>query len=196
MIKDQPQTLEDMLVLHGYTVHADKGVDVPVQELFAGHLPFDMIILDLDMPRLDGWQILKAIRVTPETAELPVIILSETDAEDLIIKGLHRGADAYLVKPVNPKRLLAQIKALTRRNPKSGAAPTGSGDGKGTQVASLTPRENEILRLLIKGYSNQQIAAQLIISETTVKNHLAHIFKKLGVSNRTQAAYLARQWQM
>ena len=63
-------------------------------------------------------------------------------------------------------------------------------------ISMLTQRESEILQYIVKGFTNQQIGEKLVISETTVKNHLAHIYRKLNVSNRTQAAFLAQKLNM
>lgn len=195
LIEDQPKLFFELLTLYGYEVEMAVDGFEGVQKLFSRpDMHVDLVILDIDMPRMDGWGVLKLIRGTPETADLPVIILTCHDAEESLVKGLHRGADLYLVKPISPRRLLAHIESLTRRVSR-GPATDGrdmqhpSGDG----ITALTSRENELLKLIVKGYSNQQIAQTLVISETTVKNHLANIFKKLNVSNRTQAAYLAQK---
>lgn len=183
-----------MLHLWGYQVDVAKdGLD-GVQHLFNQHKKYDLILLDIDMPKIDGWQVLKLIRNHAETAQVPVIIQTCHDTEDALVRGLKRGADAYLVKPITPRKLLAHIEALLRRvNTVTIAEPSLDGHSPEGSVPGLTRRENEILKLIAQGFSNQQTAEQLVISETTVKNHLAHIFRKLNVTNRTQAAYIAQR---
>lgn len=194
LIEDQPKLLCDILALYDYEVdYALDGFE-GLQKVFSQKPAYDLIILDLDMPRMDGWSVLKIIRSTPETENMLVIILTCHDVEESIVKGLHRGADLYLVKPISPRRLLAHIQALLRRREKNSQNPERT-EAMPT-VTGLTSREQELLKLLVKGLSNQKIAEELVISETTVKNHLANIFRKMNVSNRTHAAYLAQKMNL
>lgn len=183
-----------MLDFHDDAVDMALDASEASHKLFRTTRQYDLIILDLDLPRTEGWNMLKRIRETPETADLPVMILTGQDTEDILVQGLHRGADMVLVKPVTPQRMLAHIEALTRRRSKvTPEARLDGADLEARHLPGLTPRENEILKLIIRGWPNQRIARHLVISEITVKNHLGHIFRKLGVTNRTQAAYLASQ---
>lgn len=163
----------------------------------------DLALVDVRMPDLDGLELLRAIKA--EWEELPVIMLSTYDNAPYVRRALADGAAGYLLKDATPEDLAQAIKV----------AMSGSGNvlsprviqnlfedqehGSGTNGAgrrneySLTQRENDILALLSEGRSNREIAQHLYLSEKTVKAHLAAIFRKLGVTNRTQAAMMAVQ---
>lgn len=197
LIDDEPQITEDILSLYGYHVVVCNDGYEGIQQLFANPKIFDMVILDITMPRMNGWNVLKLIRNGDECPNIPIIMLTASTEEDSLIAALRRGADEYLTKPISPSRLLAHVEAIFRRSSWDEKRTMLNFDPE-TQVLQasvklLTQRENEILRYLIQGHSNQEIGQHLVISETTVKNHLAHIFKKLKVSNRTQAAYIAQK---
>jgi DNA-binding NarL/FixJ family response regulator len=141
---------------------------------------------------------LQQIRNNPQTADTYIIMLTSDTEESSLIRGLRRGADDYLMKPLSPSRLLAHIAAIERRL--EAAAISGKESGKTNPennhaelLQRLTQREKELLKLVVQGLSNQQVAEKLIISETTVKNHLASIYRKWDVSNRNQAAFIAQQ---
>lgn len=196
LIDDHPQVIKDVLTLYGYRVTVAEDGYQGVQTLLDVTRHFDMVILDVDMPRMDGWEVLKLIRNGRECPDIPVIMLTCHGDEDNVVRGLRREADEYLVKPISPKRFLAHVEAVLRRAEKQSLPEDPEITRLRQSVQLLTMRETEILRYLVQGLSNQQIAEALVISETTVKNHLAHIFKKLNVSNRTQAAYFAQKLQL
>jgi two-component system NarL family response regulator len=200
LIDAEPHVIQDMLTLYGYEVDVAADGYTGIQRFFQQKNRYDLIILDIQIPRMNGWSVLKTIRNSDENPYIPIITLLQNDVEEQIIASLRRGADACLVKPVKPSRLLANIEGILRRIQWTANSSRKQGDFASEQFAStislLTPRENEILKLLVQGCSNQDISKRLVISETTVKNHLAHIFKKLKVSNRTQAAYMAQKLQM
>ncbi len=197
LIDDSPQVFKDVLTLYGYRVTVAEDGYQGVQTLFDAANQFDLVILDVDMPRMNGWEVLKRIRNGQERPDIPVILLTCHGDEETIVRGLRRGADEYLVKPISPKRFLAYVEAVLRRTERRVALEEDPGlTHLRATMQVLTTRESEILGYLVQGCSNQQIAEALVISETTVKNHLAHIFKKLKVSNRTQAAYFAQKLQL
>lgn len=197
LIDDEPQVIQDILYLYGYDVEIETDGYSGIQNIYSSGNDYDLVVLDLNMPKMDGWSVLKAIRGSKEHASLPVMMLSANDQEESVVTGLRRGADEYLTKPLSPSRLLAQIEAIFRRSQwdseRSGKDKDPELAGYEKSLKLLTVRENEILAHLVQGMSNSQIGEKLVISETTVKNHLAHIFKKLKVSNRTQAAYIAQK---
>lgn len=197
LIDDHPRVFEDILNLYGYDVTVARDGYQGIQILFKPESRFDLVVLDIDMPHMNGWDVLKLIRHGRECPDVPVMMLTCHGDEDTIVKGLRRGADEYLVKPVTPRRFLAHIEAMLRRAERD-AVPAADPEAQRMRqsIQLLTARENEILHYLVQGLSNQQIGEKLFISETTVKNHLAHIFKKLNVSNRTQAAYFAQKLQV
>jgi two-component system, NarL family, response regulator len=143
---------------------------------------------------------LKLIRGDEEAKELPVMMLTSCDDEKSVVSGLRRGVDTYLTKPITPSRLMAHIEALSRRVEwgvkTHGDSKLPVDESIQASIKLLTQREKELLELIVKGYSNQKIGQELVISETTVKNHIAHIFKKLNVSNRTQAAFFAQKYKL
>ena len=197
IIDDNPKLLEDALPMYGYEVEsaADGLIGLKILD---ENPSFDLILLDVVMPNLDGWETLKAIRKSPKTQKIPIIMLTSVSEANKQISGLKFGADDYIVKPFILPNLLARIEALLRRSlwnkndkPKS-ALPFV----KDEKIQPLTQREKEILTLVAKGSSNSQIAEKLFVREVTVKTHLNSIYKKLNVDNRVQAVLLAQQTQI
>lgn len=199
LIDDEPKLIEDMLTIYGYEVDVARDGFSGLQKLYQSPNAYDVVLLDIQMPKMDGWATLKAIREGDECRNIPIIMLTCSDTEDALVSGLRRGADEYVTKPVTPKRLLAYIDAVMRRNRwEQDAVQKQQAKDVGTEnaIELLTQRESEILKYIVQGFSNQQIGEKLVISETTVKNHLAHIYKKLNVANRTQAAFLAQKLKL
>lgn len=197
IIDDNPKLLEDALPMYGYEVEsaADGLIGLKILD---ENPSFDLILLDVVMPNLDGWETLKTIRKSPKTQKIPIIMLTSVSEANKQISGLKFGADDYIVKPFILPNLLARIEALLRRSlwnkndkPKS-ALPFV----KDEKIQPLTQREKEILTLVAKGSSNSQIAEKLFVREVTVKTHLNSIYKKLNVDNRVQAVLLAQQTQI
>jgi DNA-binding NarL/FixJ family response regulator len=168
----------------------------------------DVILMDVRMPAMDGVTATAAL-----ARELPasqVLMLTTFDDEEYIVKALQAGAKGYLLKDI-PVSDLAQaiqlthtgiyqldpsvagklISAFQRVDPiserSSGEAVSGQ-----PSLEALTDREREVLRLIATGATNREIAAQLVVSEGTVKNHVSNILSRLGLRDRTQAAIYAR----
>jgi DNA-binding NarL/FixJ family response regulator len=165
--------------------------------------PMDMALVDVRMPDLDGLELLRAIK--GEWTELPVIMLSTYDNAPYVKRALADGAAGYLLKDATPEDLAQAIKVAISGSgnvlsPRviqnlfedQESSSGGAGQGRRNEY-SLTQREHDILALLAEGRSNREIAGHLYLSEKTVKAHLAAIFRKLGVTNRTQAAMMAVQ---
>lgn len=171
-----------------------------LQQLLSSDTGFEMVILDTELPKMDGNSVISAIRNGSECPNIPILVLASDASEETVVTTLRRGADKYLNKPISPSRLLANVESLFRRTQWASKSAGKMADPNlkflQRSVKLLTVRESEILKYLVQGFSNQQIAERLVISETTVKNHLAHIFKKLNVKNRTQAAYIAQKLEM
>ena len=148
----------------------------------------DVTLLDLRMPEVDGITAITCIREQAPTAR--IIVLTTYDSDEDIYRGLRAGAKAYLLKDTSPQELLDTIRAVhagqTRIPPDVAAKLAERMTGP-----ELTHRELDVLRLLMAGKSNKQIAAALFISEGTVKTHVNNILGKLGVSDRTQAVTTA-----
>ena len=195
IVDDNPKFLADALPMYGYEVTvAEDGLEA-LKILGKENSHFDLILLDVMMPNMDGWDTLKAIRKNKETEYTPVIMLTAVSEDQKVVSGLKIGADDYIVKPFILPNLLARIEAVLRRiNWQKEAQPKQEKTlNKDVNIDALTPKEKEVLALVAKGASNQEIADKLCVRDVTVKTHLNSVFKKLKVTNRTQAVLLAMQ---
>lgn len=197
IIDDNSKLMEDALPMYGYETQVAHDGLVGLKILDEDP-SFDLILLDVVMPNLDGWETLKAIRKNEKTNHIPIIMLTSVSDANKQISGLKFGADDYIIKPFILPNLLARIEALLRRSNwnKNEKGKTALPFIKGENITPLTTREKEILSLVAKGSSNSQIADKLFIREVTVKTHLNSIYRKLGVDNRVQAVLLAQQTEL
>ena len=162
----------------------------------------DVVLMDIRMPELDGIE--AARRVVEEAGERPVRVLMLTtfDADEYVYEALRAGASGFLLKDVPPEQLAAGIRivasgdallapSITRRLIGEFAAvrPTTPDPPEG--LDELTARELEVFKLLARGLSNAEIAEELVVSETTVKTHVARVLMKLGLRDRVQAVVVA-----
>ncbi|WP_027329412.1 two-component system response regulator NarL [Marinimicrobium agarilyticum] len=154
----------------------------------------DLILLDLNMQGMDGLETLEKLRAVGVTSR--IVMLTVSDADEDVIAAISRGADGYLLKDMEPEELLNQIEralqgkmvmseAVTQALATAIRKPQPNNDAK---LESLTGRELEILKLIAKGLSNKLIARELDISDGTVKVHVKHLLKKLGLRSRVEAA--------
>jgi DNA-binding NarL/FixJ family response regulator len=156
------------------------------------------------MPDSDGLELLHEMKA--RWPDVPVIMLTSFDHAQYVRRALAEGAAGYMLKDATPEDLEQAIKVALSGggnvlSPKviqnlfetmdGGGTSSDTGDGVHRPTSSLTQRETDILALLAEGRSNRDISRALYLSEKTVKAHLAAIFRKLGVSNRTQAAMAA-----
>ncbi len=150
----------------------------------------DVALLDLRMPVLDGIGAIREIRASVSDAR--IIVLTTFDLDEGIYEAVRAGARAYLLKDVTPEDLIACIQAIhlgeTRLSPAQAARLAVRISGP-----ELTARELSVLRLTSTGLSNKAIAAQLQITDVTVKTHLGRVFTKLGANSRTEAAAEAKR---
>ena len=159
----------------------------------------DIILLDLRMPDMSGIEVLKNIRQIKKT--LPVVMLTTSDDEKDLIEALRNGASGYLLKDMEPDDLVVALKdvlkgeTIVAPNLVQILAKFHQGDDTeiniSNLIATLTPRENEILELLAEGQSNKLIAKNLGISDGTVKLHVKSILRKLEIHSRVEAAVIA-----
>lgn len=197
LVDDNPKYLADALPMYGYDVTvATNGIDA-LKELGNEDKSFDMVLLDVMMPQMNGWDTLKAIRSNKKHQYLPVIMITAVNEDQKIVSGLKIGADDYIVKPFILPNLLARMEAILRRCQwQQENKKTDVSINTDTEIEALTSREKEVLALVAKGATNQDIADKLFVRDVTVKTHLNSIFKKLKVTNRTQAVLLAMQMNL
>jgi len=193
LVDDNSKYLKDALPFYGYEVEpACDGVEA-LNILSKSSNKFDIILLDVMMPNMNGWETLKAIRKNAATKDLPVIMLTAVSDEQKMVAGLKTGADDYIVKPFILPNLLARMEAVLRRcaKPKNKTLNVQT-----REIIPLTEREKDVLTMVAQGASNKDIAEKLFVREVTVKTHLNNIFKKLKVTSRTQATLLAIQMNL
>jgi two-component system NarL family response regulator len=156
-------------------------------QLFREHNP-DITLMDLRMPLTSGVEATRAIREDSPNAR--VIVLTTYDGDEDIFRALNAGARAYLLKDVSREELLDVIRGVhagQRRIPPA----IGARLAESMPRSELTPRELEVLGLVVRGLSNRKIGDALSITEGTVKIHMNNILSKMGVEDRTQAATTA-----
>lgn len=153
----------------------------------------DVVLMDLVMPGMDGIAATRAIR--ERFPHIRVIALTSFPDREKVQGALRAGALSYLMKNVSADELAAAIRSAVAGRPtlapeatqvlvQSAAAPPSPGD-------DLTPREREVLELMVEGLHNNQIAERLVVSRATVKSHVSNVLAKLGVSSRSEAVALA-----
>ncbi len=158
----------------------------------------DVVLLDINMPNMNGIDCLKQIKT--HYAETKVIMLTIHEDAEYLIETISIGAEGYVLKDADVSSLIKAIQKVVQGEVY--IHPTLSGilvreykrkDKNMEDVIgnSLTKREYEVIRLISRGYNNKEIATELYISEKTVKNHVSNIFKKIKVTDRTQAALYA-----
>jgi two-component system, NarL family, nitrate/nitrite response regulator NarL len=161
----------------------------------------DLILLDLNMEDMDGTETLQALRAAGCTARVAVLTVS--DQEQDLVAALRAGADGYLLKDTEPEDLLLQLQQIVdgrlilteglsehlARAMRRQDHPAPAGQPR------FTPREREVLDLIAEGLNNKQIARRLDLSEGTVKVHVKHVLKKLGLRSRLEAALWAVEQQ-
>ncbi len=162
-----------------------------------------VVLMDLRMPVLDGAAATRRLRAAHP--EVRVIVLTTFDEDEAVFDGLRSGAIGYLLKDAPTDKLYEAIRAAARGEsflqPSVAARVVAefarlaeqSPAGNQSLREPLSPRELEILRLLANGATNKEIAAQLVLAEGTVKNHVTNILTKLDVTDRTRAALRARE---
>ena len=162
----------------------------------ASRLSPDLIIMDIKMPELDGIEAMELIK--REHPEIKIVALSMYEDAEYVLKAIRAGASSYVQKSTTTDRLIETIKQTHRGNRLvvqlaidsdvlMEVAPTISFiKGRG-----LTEQERHVLQLIVDGHANKQIAQQLFVSEQTVKGYVHNILRKMGASDRTQAAAIA-----
>ncbi|MEW5820584.1 MAG: response regulator transcription factor [Cyanobacteriota bacterium] len=179
--------LKDLLVDKNYDVtHVGDGPDaLKILE----EKSFDLILLDENLPTMNGSEILINVKANPNLADIPIMIITSLDDEDFQAHVLNEGADDYIRKPFRMNVLLARINNVLKRANSSPKLEAEIPDG--CKPETLNDRELNVLREVVKGHNNQTIAEELYLSEATVANYIKSIFAKLKTKNRTQTAIVA-----
>ncbi len=151
----------------------------------------DVVLLDLRMPDVEGLSCLEAIRRRAPTTK--VVVLSASTEPRAIRAALRSGAAAYVVKSVNPVDLPSAIRQAVDRTVFQGLDGSEDAEFAAARADGLSDREIAILQAVASGLSNQAIGKTLWVSDQTIKFHLRNIYRKLGVSSRTEAARYAHQ---
>jgi DNA-binding NarL/FixJ family response regulator len=160
----------------------------------------DVILLDIRMPNLDGVEATKQIVASGSGTR--ILVLTTFDLDEYVYGAIRAGASGFLLKDVRPGELVDAIRVVASGNALLGptaverllrrfSVPVDDRRLDTAAVGSLTDREAETLRLLANGLSNAEIAATLVVSETTVKTHVSNLLRKLGVRDRVQAVIAA-----
>jgi DNA-binding NarL/FixJ family response regulator len=202
---------DQRLVRAGFRVILDAEPDIRVVgEAADGRSAVDLVIrtrphvtlMDIRMPELDGLQAAERILANPEL-ETAVLMLTTFDRDEYIYEALRIGASGFLLKDAPADRLLDAVRvaaagdallapSVTRRLIQQFArAARPVQDGVPAHLSELTSRELDVLRLVARGLSNAEIAAELVLGENTIKTHVAHVLSKLGLRDRVQAVVVA-----
>jgi DNA-binding NarL/FixJ family response regulator len=164
----------------------------------------DVVLMDIRMPGLDGIAATRELALSAESEQTraKVIILTTYELDEYLFEALQAGASGFLLKDVVPEDLIRGVRvvaeggallapSVTHTLIAAFASRSRRTQSAAADLSSLTPRELEILTLVGSGLTNTQIAADLVISENTVKTHVARIFDKLGIHERVQAVIIA-----
>ena len=155
----------------------------------------DVILMDVVMPNVDGPT--ATTRIRADYPEIKVIALTTFTEKELVLRAIKAGAIGYLLKDIHPDKLATAIRDAHhgRSTIDAGAAQTlmQAAAESPPPGSDLTPREREVLALLVEGKTNKEISEELIISQATVRLHVSNILSKLGASNRTEATTLAHK---
>jgi DNA-binding NarL/FixJ family response regulator len=184
----------------GLTVVGQAGTGEEAVHLARKVTP-DVVLMDIRMPVLDGLAATRRILsrpVAPGAPPIRVVVLTTYDLDEYVYEALRAGASGFLLKHAPPEELLLGVRAaadggallspqVTRRLVAEFAARRPAARRPPPELDRLTPREREVLDLVICGRSNTEIAELLVVSPSTVKTHLAHILDKLGLRDRVQA---------
>jgi DNA-binding NarL/FixJ family response regulator len=173
----------------GFDIVAETSNGAQVLPLVSQTKP-DLAMLDMRMPGMDGLTCLD--RIKDRHPEVKVVIMSVSTEPNVIQDALNRGASAYIVKTVNPADVPSALRqALEGSVFNAIGLPEKQVADDAAKQAGLTERETAILKALARGLSNDAIGKELWVAEQTVKFHLTNIYRKLGVSNRTEATRYA-----
>ena len=195
VVDDDPGLLlavSDTLRAEGYDVAtARRGADALVR--VAEALP-DLIISDIRMPGMDGYQLVRNLRSNARTRLVPIVFLSAKDETGDRIQGFRSGVDAYIIKPFEPEELTAIVAAILNRVERTHSDLARMFGEKADDVREfirdeeLTDAEWRVAEAVARGLSNKEIAAELNLSLRTIEGHISRILDKKNLSNRVELA--------
>ena len=159
----------------------------------------DVILMDIRMPIMDGVAAIRQLR--KQAPEIKILVLTTFDDDEYVTQAVAAGAKGYLLKDTPSAELAQAIRVVNQGYSQLGpgllekalAANSEVPETKSSELNKLTSREKEVLQLIANGYNNREIAAELYITERTVKNHVNSILRRLNLRDRTQAAILANK---
>ncbi|MFE5775135.1 response regulator [Brachybacterium sp. NPDC056505] len=206
LVDDQP------LVRAGFAMVIDSQSDLEVAlqsadgaeavEQLRSHR-VDVVLMDVRMPRLDGIEATRQIlEEAPEGRAPKIVVLTTFDIDDYVMAAIRAGASGFLLKDAQPEELLAAIRTVhrgdaviapsaTRRLMAQMVSTPPPEDRDDSVLEALTEREREVLALMARGFSNQEIGAELFVAEATVKTHVGRVLAKLHARDRVQAVIIA-----
>ncbi|MEJ5915243.1 response regulator transcription factor [Pseudokineococcus sp. 1T1Z-3] len=213
LVDDQP------LVRAGFTMVVDSQPDLEVVGQagdgaaalqLLGDVPADVVLMDVRMPRMDGLEATRRLTSRPDAPK--VVVLTTFDLDEYVMSAIAAGASGFLLKDAEPEDLLRAIRTVhagdaviaaraTRallqhvgpmlRTATTTAEVAAPDHADAAALATLTPREREVLALMARGMSNADLVASLVVSEATVKTHVGRVLAKTGSRDRVQAVVLA-----
>ena len=197
VVDDHPVVRQGLIAILGYEpdieVVGDAADGEQAVRLILERRP-DVVLLDLRLPKLDGVEVMRQVRA--QAPQVRFLVLTTYDTDEYIGPALAAGAQGYLLKDALPDELARGVRAVMRGAAAlepAVAARLLERMAEGERGDELSERELEVLRLLVAGASNKSIAAQLGLSENTIKTHISRIFAKLGVQSRAEAVAVALQ---
>jgi DNA-binding NarL/FixJ family response regulator len=187
---------EEDLEVVGEATDGQEAVDM-VRELAP-----DVVLMDIRMPNLDGLEATRQVVEIGDGEPARVLMLTTFDLNEYVYEALRAGASGFLLKDVPAEQLVAGIRvvasgdallapSITRRLIQEFARSTPTPQEPPPALDELTAREMEVFKLIARGLSNAEIAGELVVSDTTVKTHVARVLMKLGLRDRVQAVVLA-----
>lgn len=179
--------LIDLLESNDYLVTHSKNGLKGIEDLEKGNI--NLILLDEMMPMMTGTEFLIKVRSNNNYNNIPIIMMTSLQDDKHQVNTLREGADDYIQKPFRFNILLARVEVALKKSSSHSNLMVEIPEMANPEA--ITPKEKEIIKLLIKGYSNSKIAKTLYITDSTVSNHMQNIFSKLKAESRTHAAIIA-----
>jgi len=198
IVDDHPvvrQGIKNFLELQGDLIVKGTAPDGESAIKAVEELEPDVVLMDLLMPGMDGIEAIRHIKASKPNTR--VIVITSFAHDNKVFPAIKAGADGYLLKDIQPNELVDAIKSVYAGKPvlhpdvAQKLMVSFANPSKNTTIEELTPREAEVLELIARGMSNDEIANRLFISDKTVKTHVSNILRKLNLSHRTQAALYA-----